>query len=193
MVFYSQLFFCPTIGYDSHFIMRALDSNDRIERVEGLPYNTERFRTISFNSYILLDSLSFLTASLGTLVETLPRDYKYPILDQMGLYSEKSEEGAELKQLLVRKGVFPYEAVTSISMMETTRSLPPIADFYSSLTDSTVSAEDYAHAQRVFREFKCRNLLDYSEIYCATDVALLAEVMHCFRAVVVANFGLDCW
>lgn len=173
--------------------MQALESNERITSVEGLPYNTEKFRTISFNSYILVDSLSFLTASLGTLVETLPPDYKFPILDQMGLYNEKNETGLLLKQLLVRKGVFPYEAVTSMTMMQTTQFLPPISDFYSSLTDSTVSVEDYEHAQKVYLEFKCQNLLDYAEIYCATDVALLAEVMQCFRAVVVKNFGLDCW
>ena len=180
-------------GYDSHFIMRALDANDRIESVEGLPYNTEKFRTVSFNSYNLVDSNSFLTASLDTLVKTLPIDYQYPLLDQMGLYDKNTAAGQELKKLLVRKGVYPYEHVTGLEMLRNTKSLPPIKHFYSSLTDSVVSEEDYRHAEKVFDAFGCENLLQYTEIYCATDVALLGEVMSCFRKVVMQNFGLDCW
>jgi hypothetical protein len=168
-----------------------METNVRIKSVTALPHNQEHFRTISFNSYILLDSLAFLGAPLGTLVDTLPKDYPFPILDQMALYDASTAKGRELKKLLVRKGIYPYEAATSLEWLINTKELPPREAFYSSLTNSTVSPEDYAHAKRVFTAFECENMLHYTEIYCGADAALLAEVFDCFRNVVYTKFRLD--
>lgn len=179
-------------GYDSHFIMLALNNNPRIKQLEGLPSNTEKFKTIQINSFVLLDSLAFLNASLSELVSDLSKNkqHQFTLLNQMGLY--KNTNG-KLKKLLIRKGCYPYEAVSGLEMLKTTKKLPPRKDFYSSLTDSTVTVEDYKHASRVFRAFKCKNMLEYTEIYCQTDVALLAEVILQFRKVIQEEFGLDCW
>ena len=184
--------FCHNLqGYDSHFIIQSLKKVKRLEEVTGLAYNSERFRTMTINSFVFLDSLSFLSGSLSELVNDLAqnKDHKFDILDQLNLY-EKTEK--EKKKLLIRKGVYPYESVTGIEMLIKTTELPSRADFYSKLTDSTVSVQDYRHAQKVFRKFKCTNLLQYTELYCATDVGLLAEVMMQFRSVVLSAFGVDC-
>jgi uncharacterized C2H2 Zn-finger protein len=184
--------FCHNLqGYDSHFIVQCLKPDDRITNVNGLAYNSEKFRTLTLNSFVFLDSLSFLSASLSELVNDLTqnKDHKFTILDQLNLYGENEEKK---KNLIIRKGVYPYESVTGIEMLIETKRLPPIADFYSSLTDTTVSSEDYKHALKVFKKFKCENLLQYTELYCATDVGLLAEVMIQFRNLVLSKFGLDC-
>jgi hypothetical protein len=179
-------------GYDGHFLMLALSNNPRIETIEGLALNTEKFRTIRINSFVFLDSLAFLNAPLSELVNDLARskEHKFALLDQMNLYKNSS---SKLKELLIRKGCYPYESVTGLDMLRTTTELPPIEEFYSSLTNATVSEEDYKHARRVFRAFKCKNMLEYTEIYCKTDVVLLAEVMLQFRKVIQKEFGLDCW
>jgi hypothetical protein len=168
-----------------------LKSDDRIKQVKGLSYNTEKFRTLTLNSFVFLDSLSFLSGSLNELVNNLAqnKDHKYIILDQLNLYGKNENEK---KELLIRKGVYPYESVTGIEMLIKTKKLPPANDFYSSLTDSTVSPADYEHAKKVYKEFKCANLLEYTELYCATDVGLLAEVMIQFRDVTQSEFKLDC-
>jgi uncharacterized protein with PIN domain len=184
--------FCHNLqGYDSHFIVSCLKSDDRIKQVKGLSYNTEKFRTLTLNSFVFLDSLSFLSGSLNELVNNLAqnKDHKYIILDQLNLYGKNENEK---KELLIRKGVYPYESVTGIEMLIKTKKLPPANDFYSSLTDSTVSPADYEHAKKVYKEFKCANLLEYTELYCATDVGLLAEVMIQFRDVTQSEFKLDC-
>lgn len=185
--------FCHNLsGYDSHFLVQALSGNERITTLEGLPMNTEKFRTIQLNTFLLLDSLAFLQASLSELVGDLTANvnHKFYILDQMHLYHTND---VHKKQLLLRKGVYPYEAISSLKTLRNMKRIPPIDAFYSSLTNSTISLTDHAHAIEVFKSFNCKNMLDYTNIYCATDVALLAEVVMQFRDTVQEDFGLDCW
>ena len=184
--------FCHNLqGYDSHFIMHALKQGDRIKRIEGLPLNTEKFRTITINSFVCLDSLAFLSASLSEISNDLARNKNHPfeILDQMELYSRDEKKK---KKLLLRKGVYPYEYVTSLNMLKETKGLPGIAKFHSILMDTTISEEDYMHALNVYETFECENLLEYSELYCATDVALLCEAMLQLRHVIHKEYELDC-
>jgi hypothetical protein len=183
--------FCHNFtGYDGHFLVQHLGGDERITKLEGLPYNTEKFRTIQLNSFVFLDSLSFLNASLSELMNDLVRNknHDFGIIRQQQLYTTKLQ-----KKLLLRKGVFPYEFVTSLKKLKKTKSLPPPESFHSTLTNSDITVEDYQHARKVFRKFKCRNMLDYTELYCKLDVGILAEVVQQFRGLVYQQFGLDCW
>jgi hypothetical protein len=180
-------------GYDSHFLIHKLKKDARIRNVDGLPHNTERFKTININIFKFLDSMAFLSASLNDLVNNLTKNEQHPfnILDQMDLYPDNTS-GENMKKLLLRKGVYPYEFATSINVLKNTKELPEIEKFYSNLTNTTVSEEDYKHGISVFETFKCKNMLEYTELYCATDTALLAEVMLQFREEILQEFGLDC-
>ena len=63
------------------------------------------------------------------------------------------ENYSELQyKLLTRKGVYPYEYMSSWDRFEDTE-LPPIESFYSSLNMSKISESDYKHAQRVGEAF----------------------------------------
>lgn len=179
-------------SFDGHFIVKALDCDERITCLEGLPFNSERFRTIRINSFLLMDSLSFLQASLGELVSDLAKneDNKFKILDQTGLY-KKSEP--HKKRLLLRKGVFPYQVAVSLEALRAIKEIPPIEDFYSSLSDSSITEEDHKHAKLVFSTFGCSDLEEYMNLYCLLDTALLCEVMIQFRETIQDEFNLDCW
>ncbi|HEY6436465.1 MAG TPA: DNA polymerase, partial [Ignavibacteriaceae bacterium] len=178
--------------YDSHFLIAALSKKDKLWRLDGLPLNTQHFRTLQINSFHLVDTLSFLSASLAELVEDLSKNKHHPfyILDQMQLYHRGDEKK---KTLLLRKGVCPYEVLKDYDMLLNTKELPAHDAFFSSLSNSNISQEEYIHGKTVFKAFECENLLQYLEIYCYTDVALLAEVMLQFRYVVQSEFGIDCW
>ncbi|XP_072022076.1 uncharacterized protein [Amphiura filiformis] len=69
--------------------------------------------------------------------------------------------------------------------------LPAIDDFYSSLTDESVSANDYEHAQNVWRTFECQTLADYHDLYLRRDVFLLADVFENFRTTCLRQYELD--
>ena len=69
--------------------------------------------------------------------------------------------------------------------------LPPREAFYSKLNMTGVREEDYEHANRVGKEFGCKDLGEYHDLYLKTDVILLAIVSEAFRKVCLKNYGLD--
>ena len=50
--------------------------------------------------------------------------------------------------LVLQKGVFPYEWFDDIGKLDETE-FPPIEAFYSSLTGEGISEEDYEHGRKV--------------------------------------------
>ncbi|XP_074109072.1 uncharacterized protein LOC141533878 [Cotesia typhae] len=93
-------------------------------------------------------------------------------------------------KLAIRKGVFPYEYIDSIDRLDE-RQLPNQESFYSKLTNSTISNDDYAFAQVVWNQFKINTLGEYSDLYLKTDVLLLADVFENFRLSCFKTYNLD--
>jgi len=87
-------------------------------------------------------------------------------------------------ELLVRKGVFPYDWFDSLEK-PSERNLPPQESFYSKSNDCDITDKDFEHALKVttFRE--------YHDLYLKTDVVLLADVFENFRNVCMKNYELD--
>lgn len=75
--------------------------------------------------------------------------------------------------------------------MEKTLELPAIEDFYSSLSEEKISPEDHAFAQKVWKQFKIKNLKEYCELYCRIDNLVLSEIFTKFRATMMDFSGLD--
>ncbi|MCG8575025.1 MAG: hypothetical protein MI810_09100, partial [Flavobacteriales bacterium] len=152
---------------------------------------TQTFKAFKVNSYHFLDSFAFLPGSLQTLSDSLrsKSDHEYKILDQMNMYDKDDNVK---KQMLLTKGFFFYEYLTSIKVLEEV-SFPEQDAFFSTLSNSGISNEDYEFAKSVYREFNCQNLQDYMVLYMRTDVALLSEVFLAFRKEILKDFGLDCW
>jgi hypothetical protein len=92
--------------------------------------------------------------------------------------------------LLKQKGIFPYEFMTDLSKLSVT-SLPKKEEFYSQLTNSGISNEDYAHAQKVWKSFSCKTMRDNHDLYLKTDVLLLADVMTEFRKLCKKIYELE--
>ena len=57
--------------------------------------------------------------------------------------------------------------------------------------EEKVSEKDFEHAQKVWREFKLKNMGEYHDLYLKTDVLLLADVMENFRKLCEENYELD--
>ena len=100
------------------------------------------------------------------------------------------EHGLGTNELLKKKGVFPYEFMIGFDKLLAIE-LPPKKDFYSKLNDEHISNEQYEHAQKVWKEFNCKTMRDYHDLYLKTDVLLLTDVMENYRDVCITNYGLD--
>ena len=92
--------------------------------------------------------------------------------------------------LVTKKGVYPYEYIDSWERFEE-KQLPPKEAFYSSLNDTTITDDDYEHAQNVWNTFECKNLGEYHDLYLKTDVLLLADVFENFRNKSLETHSLD--
>ncbi|XP_051173486.1 uncharacterized protein LOC127289543 [Leptopilina boulardi] len=174
-------------GYDAHFIIRDVATQFN-GKVKVLALNKEKY--ISFTKYVentrikfrFIDSFRFLASSLEKLASYLT-EYKCINAEFFDIEREKIE-------LLTRKGVFPYEYLDKKERLSETQ-LPAKKHFYSTLNDSTISDDDYRHAQNVWSAFECQTLGDYVKLYLKTDVLLLADVFEGFREQCCSVYDLD--
>ena len=90
-----------------------------------------------------------------------------------------------------KKHILNFYFSTSLELMKQTTQLPEKEHFYSSLSEDTISDDSYAFAKKVWKTFKCKTLLDYTEIYCEIDTILLAEIFQKFRKDMIYFSGLD--
>ena len=178
-------------GYDSHLIIKEVAASPNWEgRVTLIPENKEKY--ISFTKHIkgsdmslrFIDSFRFLPSSLDKLSSYLEQ---HPIVNKE---FTKAGYTPEQIQLLKRKGVYPYDFTASFESLNVTE-LPPIEQFYSFLKEQSISAEDYTHAQIVWKILNIRDLGHFSDIYLMTDVLLLADVFDNFRINCMLDYEMD--
>ena len=195
---YIPVVFHNLSGYDAHLFIRELGGH--ASDMEVIAKNKEDYISFSIkvpvDSYIdkngeekdklielrFIDSFKFMSSSLDSLTKNLVRGGKK--LFGFEDYSELQYD------LLTRKGVYPYEYVNSWGRFNETQ-LPPTDVFYSNLNMSSISEDDYQHAQRVWKEFGIRDLGDYHDLYLRTDVVLLANVYEAFRDTCLRHYKLD--
>lgn len=212
------VFFHNARGYDSHFVIKKI-KEAHAKRIKVIAVNKEKFTSFSlFTRYKqggrtvryetrFLDSCCFLNSSLEKLAESLePKDFHHT-MDFVRSYSEKlgvsdPQKVFKMFTLLKKKGVYPYEWVTSSEVFSRTK-LPEKEKFVSQLSHETKFYDclsdkqkeeldqDYTHAQQVWSAFKCQTFGDYHDLYLYTDVCLLADVFENFRKVSLCKLNLD--
>ena len=126
--------------------------------------------------------MKFLTASLDTLAQSLTADGTDKFSHTARHYSDSD--------LVFAKGNYPYEYMNGRDKFLLTK-LPPIDAFYSSLSEETLTPEEYDRAQNVWRKFGIENMQQYHDLYLNLDVLLLADVLKNFRQTCILDYGLD--
>nr|XP_013189482.1 unnamed protein product [Amyelois transitella] len=183
------IFFHNLAGYDCHLFIKALaevpgdikiipkTKENYVSFTKFVPVSNDQFYQLRF-----VDSFKFLATSLSKLSDTLkPDDFKY--LKNFYPCDEKF-------QLLTRKGVYPYEYMSSWERYQESQ-LPPKELFYSSLNDEHISDEDYRHANLIWSTFKISDLGSYTDLYLKTDVLLLSDIFENFRRTCKQHYQLD--
>lgn len=182
------------LNYDCHFLIEEIAT--RYDgKVKIIPVNNEKY--ISFSKRIsiiggkgasiefrFIDSFRFLNCSLADLVANLPNDGFKNLNLEFQQYSENKIN------MLKRKGIYPYEFMDRIDKMKI-KHLPKKKYFFSKLTNSTISDNEYNFANQIWNEFNINNMREYTELYLKTDIILLADVFEQFRNVCLKIYKLD--
>ena len=190
------------LSYDSHFILQEIGNIDAIKNVQIISRSLEKVISMSFNivqcdyKIVLVDTLNFLPSSLEKLTANLKiknaqKKNENLFANTTTYFKENYEhlESARLEQLL-QKGVFPYDYITCLEVMNETK-LPPKEAFFNKLTQKHITNEAYQHADSVFNNFKCGNIRGYTKLYVDTDVHNLADLFETFRNECITNYTLD--
>jgi len=69
--------------------------------------------------------------------------------------------------------------------------LPSKEEFYSKLSGSHITDDDFEHAQKVWEHFGMKTFREYHDLYLKTDVLLLADVFENFWNICLNNYDLD--
>ena len=181
-------------GYDSHFIMQEIGEivkNNTYTKKNGekcqmninaIPNNMEKYMAFMLGNHLtFIDSFQFMSSSLEKLVSNLPKETLK--------YTSQRFKGDKF-DLMIRKGVYPYDYMDSFDKFEDTV-LPTKDQFYSLLNDEHISDEDYQHAKNVWKMFSMKNMGDYHDLYLQSDILLLADVFENFRKTCLEYYKLD--
>lgn len=181
-------------NYDSHLVIERANELSENAKIDVIAQNSEKIITFAFKNMCFKDSFSFLTASLDKLVKLT----KY----EEGNKKEKWQDHFKFSKrnpfvnndedldLLTDKGVDPYDYFTTFDKFRE-KQLPPKEAFYSNLTESHISDEEYERAQKNWKHFGIRNPGQYHDLYLKTDVLLLTDVFENFRELCLEYYGLD--
>lgn len=171
------------INYDSHLIFKKI-SNKFGKKIKVIPINTEKFTTFTIDNLKFIDSYNFLSSSLSKLVNNLKEsNFDFPVFNEYFKNVKNSN-------LLLRKGIFPYDYFNHIDVLRE-KTLPPKMCFYNKLTEEDISDNEYQHALKVWKKFKCVYFEDYLKIYLFVDCLLLADVFNNFRSITQHNYNLE--
>ena len=171
---FTPVFFHNLSGYDSHLFIKNIGKSEG--KIKCIPNNEERY--ISFSKDIVvdnfkdkagkqrevkhelrfLDSFKFMPSGLDKLVANLAKDQ---FTNLSSFY-----QGEQL-DLLLRKGVYPYDNMDRLKRLDETQ-LPSKEAFYSRLNKSHIY-----------------------NLYLKSDILLLTDVFEAFRDVCQKNYKLD--
>ena len=146
-------------NYDLHLILKHMPKMDREDKSSCIATSSERLITFSYRGLKFIDSCNFIKAPLSTLCENL----KNAGIGNL-IHTRRHFDSDEKFNLMIKKGVFPYEHMDSFDCFTETQ-LPGKEAFFSSLTKSGISDQEYAHAMTVWNIFECETMQDFHDVY----------------------------
>lgn len=169
--------------YDAHPLILELGDSPGLLKV--IPTSEENYISIMKQhgklQFRFVDSYRFLPAPLNKLISLLPPEK---------FYHTKRHFPQDVFDLLMRKGVYPYDYFDGWDKYEETQ-LPSKEQFYNSLNGEDISSEDYKHACDVWNRLKCKTLADFTLYYVKLDTLQLCDVFQSTREIFHTTYGLD--
>ena len=123
-------------GYDSHLLMQAISKMEG--RISCIPNNTEKYISFSLGQLRFTDSAQFLLVAANK-----PGEFQV---------TARYEPAEERRELLMHKGIYPYEYMDSWELFAEPK-LPPKESkkisLFQQASGQHISDEAYRHEQRI--------------------------------------------
>ena len=154
-----------------------------------LPSNEKNY--ISFSKFTIidgqkheirfLDSLRILDAGIEQLAYELPTE---EMKETINYFPNVPID------ILKRKGFYPYDWMDSEEKLNA-KLLPVHSNFFSTLKNKNITLDEYEKARQGWKAFNCKNMGDYTRIYCIRDVLLLCDIFENFRKINLKEYDVD--
>jgi hypothetical protein len=171
-------------NFDNHLLLAGFNSENNKNKLRGVPSSGEKVKILQYQNFTILDSYSFVPASLSSLTDTLSKQYEaknefmkfIPQCSEISWTNDKFSEEKYNKS--TAKLAFPYHLATSIAALKKITKFPPIEEFTSTLTGIKISQQDYDNTNSTYELYQFENMYAYYIHYCLIDTVLLAEVCN---------------
>ena len=128
-----------------------------------------------------IDDMRSMLSSLHSLIDNVSEiNKKISLIEKLPCTYTLCNKDLNKFELLLQKGVYPYEYMDSWERFNET-SLLDKKSFYSELNKEDITDEEYAYAQKVWEVFKINNLGEYHNLYVQIDTLLLSDVSENLR------------
>ena len=167
-------------NYDCHmFFKRLVDlKKDKVE-FNIIPKTNEEYILVSYACIRFIDSYRFLSSSLDKLVKNLDVD-DFKIL---------KKEFPDKWQYLNKKLAYPYQKFNTIGDYQKPVNHLKKEDF-SKLKNKCPEDDEIARTKDIIESFDIQNGEELTELYCKSDVILLADVFEKFVKVSTEEYGI---
>ena len=140
------------------------------------------------NQVKFIDTVKYFQQSLASLAksmtddeqENVKRTCRNFIANKLMLLTEENEKWV-LDYLCSGKGTIPYQIVKTLDSLETKPENGHFfahKDFYSTLSENNISAEDYENVKKNFKLLRLKTFGDLNKICNFQDVAILSEIFE---------------
>ena len=197
-----NIYFHNFSGYDAPLLISGLlqSKYDSLQDFIILPKGASGYHFVQYKNIRLLDSLSFMPASLSRLVSLLIQKIDTSLHDKT-LAFEKilpitvnaikvSRFNNDVIPHLTGKLSYPYSLPKKISDFDDINYFPSQDQFRDELNETDISASDYARAKLIFEKAGCHNLRDLCDLYLMLDVAFLGDTLSDFSKEIFKGFGI---
>ena len=191
-----NLYIHNSTSFDNHFLIQQYPAKCK-KKLRGVPMSGEKIKILQYRNWTILDSYSFLPASLSKLTHQLAEqtedsNEKMKYLSTCPrVCNTNGKFDIEKYKISTKKLCFPFSLATSMERLQNIKEFPPQIEFKSNLTNKVIDNESYENSKKIFKMYNFTNMLEYYEHYCLIDGILLAEVMNHFRNSCQKSFKLS--
>ena len=152
--------FFHNANYDIRCFISAFEKISGTEfdvtKIGGIPCNMEIYKCLNINSFTICDSYAHLSSSLDSLIKNLPDDKKH----KLRTLATTDEQFS----LINKKGLYPYEMITSLDKLNISITELKPSMFKSKLNLSRLSMKEWEHIKEVIKVFNIK-ILKNTTIY----------------------------